>query len=144
MRIECPSCSAVYDVPDRLLAGGKKLRCARCAHQWAPEEAAALAAPPAVEPPPPPLRPPPPPAVIEPRIDEDTDHEHGPEMELHVEPQRAPRRRPTTESRLPVILALVVSAVVLVALLGGVVYARAEVMRLWEPSRRLFGWLGLG
>ena len=31
MRIECPSCQAVYEVPDALLAGGPRMvRCARC------------------------------------------------------------------------------------------------------------------
>lgn len=41
MRIVCPSCQAVYDVPDALLAPSEtrapaKLRCARCAAEWAP------------------------------------------------------------------------------------------------------------
>ena len=73
----------------------------------------------------------------------DLDAERPPEPELHVEPKRPPHKRPESPSRLPVILALVASAVVLAALLGGLVFARAEVMRLWEPSKRLFGWLGL-
>ena len=140
MRIECPSCSAAYDVPDRLLAGGKKLRCARCAHQWAPQEAADLAPPTPPEPPPPP-----PPSTLAPppTAMRDLDAERPPEPELHVEPKRPPHKRPESPSRLPVILALVASAVVLAALLGGLVFARAEVMRLWDPSKRLFGWLGL-
>ena len=31
MRIVCPSCQAVYEVPDKLLSGpAKRVRCARC------------------------------------------------------------------------------------------------------------------
>jgi predicted Zn finger-like uncharacterized protein len=42
MRIVCPSCQAIYDVPDALLATGQarrpaKVRCARCTAEWAPE-----------------------------------------------------------------------------------------------------------
>lgn len=35
MRIECPTCSAVYDLPERLLSGGSRtLRCAACGNTW--------------------------------------------------------------------------------------------------------------
>ncbi|HYF07980.1 MAG TPA: zinc-ribbon domain-containing protein [Acetobacteraceae bacterium] len=35
MRIECPSCAAAYDIPDRLLqAGPRALRCAACGTTW--------------------------------------------------------------------------------------------------------------
>lgn len=45
MRIECPSCTAVYELPERLLSGGpRSLRCAACGRIWSfpaalPEEA---------------------------------------------------------------------------------------------------------
>lgn len=67
MRIVCPSCQAVYEVPDTLLARGPagagatgehapvRLRCARCATEWTPPE---LAAPPPTPAPEPPLSPP--------------------------------------------------------------------------------------
>lgn len=50
MRIECPTCSAVYDLPERLLSGGSRmLRCAACGNTWsvnpAPEEPAAVPEP---------------------------------------------------------------------------------------------------
>jgi predicted Zn finger-like uncharacterized protein len=59
MRIVCPSCQAIYDVPDALLAADQarrpiKLRCARCATEWAPELPQAelpRAEPPRAEPP---------------------------------------------------------------------------------------------
>jgi predicted Zn finger-like uncharacterized protein len=41
MRIVCPSCSAIYDVPDSLLMAGRRTRCARCDGEWAPVEAGA-------------------------------------------------------------------------------------------------------
>jgi predicted Zn finger-like uncharacterized protein len=36
MRIGCPTCSATYDVPDRLLPPGRVTRCARCGGEWVP------------------------------------------------------------------------------------------------------------
>src|SRR3974390_1113749 len=36
MRIDCPSCQAAYDVPDRLLSAGRTVRCARCGGEWTP------------------------------------------------------------------------------------------------------------
>lgn len=44
MRIACPACSAEYDVPDTIVAAGRKVRCARCHEVWAaapPEPATA-------------------------------------------------------------------------------------------------------
>lgn len=38
MRIDCPSCHASYDVPDRLLRSGRAVRCARCGAEWSPGE----------------------------------------------------------------------------------------------------------
>ena len=38
MRIDCPSCHASYDVPDRLLRSGRTVRCARCGAEWSPGE----------------------------------------------------------------------------------------------------------
>ena len=39
MRIECPGCSAAYDVPQEKLSPGRKVRCARCQTDWVPLEA---------------------------------------------------------------------------------------------------------
>jgi predicted Zn finger-like uncharacterized protein len=34
MRIQCPSCSATYEVPDTLIDRPRTVRCAKCAHNW--------------------------------------------------------------------------------------------------------------
>lgn len=34
MLIECPSCSAKYEVPERLAAGSRIVRCAKCLREW--------------------------------------------------------------------------------------------------------------
>ena len=35
MRIACPNCSTLYDVPDKLLGNvGRRLRCSQCDHGW--------------------------------------------------------------------------------------------------------------
>lgn len=59
MRIECPHCHAVFEVPEALAKGVKRLRCANCGDSWElgataaskPEEApsGAVAAPEAFE-----------------------------------------------------------------------------------------------
>lgn len=36
MRIGCPSCNAVYQVPDEQLVEGRMVRCVRCGTDWAP------------------------------------------------------------------------------------------------------------
>ena len=45
MRIACPACSAEYDVPDTIVAAGRKVRCARCHEVWAAAPDGASAAP---------------------------------------------------------------------------------------------------
>jgi len=142
MRIICPSCKAAYEVPDALLgAGARRLRCARCAHEWTPElPAAAPAAPPPPPAPPRPVvqeeqRPPPPPRpepvrpLPVPRVDS------GPPPSL----RGPPRQFPGLES-----IAAVAISLVLLAALGWAAYAwRAELMLAWPPSQRLFAALGL-
>ncbi len=57
MRIECPACTAVYELPDHLLNNGPRaLRCAACGKTWslssgAPAETASQPAREVVEPP---------------------------------------------------------------------------------------------
>ncbi len=34
MRIQCPSCTAIYEVADALLDPPRTVRCARCTHDW--------------------------------------------------------------------------------------------------------------
>jgi predicted Zn finger-like uncharacterized protein len=52
MRLVCPECTAAYDVPDSMLGGAaRRVRCARCSHEWIFDPAAQAAAPPS-EPPP--------------------------------------------------------------------------------------------
>jgi predicted Zn finger-like uncharacterized protein len=54
MRATCPSCEAVYEIPDRLAVAGRRLRCANCGHEWA---LAQLAPQPPPAPPPLPVAP---------------------------------------------------------------------------------------
>ena len=139
MRIVCPTCSAAYEVPDRMLGSGKKLRCARCANEWVPPEVpvAAPAPPPAPVAPerPTPAAPPPPrPVQAAPA---------APAPALHADPKPA-RSALSASNRLAVPLALAGSAMLLAALLGAGVIWRSDLMHAWPPTARLFGWLGLG
>lgn len=44
MRVECPHCHAVFDVPAAILAKARVLRCANCGERWNPPAAPAEAA----------------------------------------------------------------------------------------------------
>ncbi len=166
MRIVCPNCSATYEVPDRLAGTGKRMRCARCAHEWAPPAAAATTAP-ALAPPQaaPPLapQPGPPPAAasVAPPLPQPASHpasqptpQSAPEAEQRPDPQAPPAlhaapkpkvSRPGPRSAgLRVALALGISALLLAALLAAGVIWRTELMRVWPASRLLFDALRLG
>ncbi len=120
MRIACPSCAASYDVPDRLLAGRKALRCARCGEQWTP--------PPADAPMPPEgFADPPRPVFIEPEV------------------PLVPLASAGTALRRPASLRLAWAASILVLVVGLVaaVVWRDRVARAWPPSLRVYATLGL-
>jgi predicted Zn finger-like uncharacterized protein len=36
MQITCPACQATYEVPDRMIAPGRRVRCAKCGEPWLP------------------------------------------------------------------------------------------------------------
>jgi predicted Zn finger-like uncharacterized protein len=144
MRVECPSCRAAYEVPERLLgAKARALRCARCGTVF---EAAAPVAEEERPPPPPPepvrAAPPPPapraaPAPEPPAEEEEARFDDTPPAPL-VPPPR--RERP---AKAPV-LAWGAS---LLAVGGGVwaLFAhRGAVVEAWPPAARLFLWLGMG
>ncbi len=148
MRLVCPSCAATYDVPDELLGSGpRRLRCARCAHEWTvdtqqmPPPAASPPADPPPRPGPPPLTAdaPPlwsgaPPPVAEARrraatrfIEDDED-------------DGAPGPTDTGKPALDrtAMAAWTASVLLLVGLVVAVVAYRADLMRAWPQSQRLF------
>src|SRR5450432_3525002 len=125
MRIVCPSCTAAYEVPDRLLGGGKKLRCARCANEWVPAEILAPAAAPPTPPPLPPAAAEPPPAVA-PSPPLPLQAPPPPELILHAEPKPPRQTRPASSGVVPVLLALAASFVVLLGLVAAALSWRFE------------------
>lgn len=141
MRIVCPDCTATYDVPDRLSGSGKRLRCARCAHEWMPPE---LVAPPAVKLLPAPV-PPEPEAVPMPEPERRPVVRPAPvpRPELHAEPKPRPGAQASRPSRMPVALALLGSVLVLAGILAAGVIWRGWVMQQFPPSALLFRLLGL-
>jgi predicted Zn finger-like uncharacterized protein len=150
MRVQCPECTIVYDVPEHLLAGRKALRCARCGTEWTPgspaadsgnmpsvgpEQAVAPALPaldagPAVEP-----------EASAPialgRREEQIEHGPYSAMQRLARPVEPPRRTPWVG------LAWVGSLIVVAALAWGAVTWRADVMHAWPPSTRAYAALGL-
>ncbi len=152
MRVSCPSCAAAYEVPDRLIGTGRRLRCSRCGHDWlveppaegapgaaadpapaaagAPTDPDAAAPPPGREPPPPiaaAAQPPAPrraPQVIDPPL-----------PRLGDAPPRSGRR---------LALAWAATAVAVLALVGVLALFREEITSAWPPAARLYLALGLG
>lgn len=173
MRISCPSCKAVYEVPDALIGPApKQLRCARCAHEWlvAPPAAAIprvslpanlLALPPielvTIPPPPDPPRPAPPtpePPAPEPPAPEPQPTPRPLFADNPFRPEPAPGSAPesTTETlraappaawRSGAMLGWLLSLLAIAGLLAAAYAFRAEIMAAWPPSRRVFFGLGL-
>lgn len=154
MRIICPGCESVYDVPDHLLASGpKRLRCAGCGLDFdtpakpalptvpvlppSPPAAAApspalpaslVAPPPAIEPPPRPMPPPLSAQFSQPRL---------------AVPSAADDEGPSVGLRVVTVLAWLLSLAVLGAgAWAGVTY-RDKVMAAWPASERLYAALGM-
>jgi predicted Zn finger-like uncharacterized protein len=147
MRINCPSCKAGYEVPDALLgAAARRVRCARCAHEWTPEAPAAVM-PDAVVPDavvPDAVAPEAPAPLEEPRL------EPAPFVarlistpRVDSEPPPSLRGPPTRSPILASAAVIALSVVALVALGWAAYLWRAEVMLIWPPSQRLFAALGL-
>jgi predicted Zn finger-like uncharacterized protein len=151
MRIACPNCSAEYEVPDTLLAGGPRtLRCARCSHQFQAAPAGPAVAPatvpaPAAAPPeppvaPPPPRPDPPPAEAPPEPPAPFDRS----ALLLPDPLLfRPPEEPVPRGGAPLVLAWLLS----LAILGGAGWAtwrfHADIVEAWPPAARLYQALGM-
>jgi predicted Zn finger-like uncharacterized protein len=150
MRATCPSCDAVYEIPDRLIGAGRRLRCANCGHEWTLLPAAAEPPPPAPEPP---AAPPPKPAPASaPRVETPAWPPAGPAGAPPAYPmlRRPPqvidpplpavddntgRRRGQTALR-----AAWIGSVLLVALAIAALWAfRYEIATAWPPAARLVG-----
>jgi predicted Zn finger-like uncharacterized protein len=145
MLISCPSCAAVYNVPEHLLAAeGQVLRCARCEHEWlvVPSAEPAQATAP----------------VVSEHIPNEY-HAEPPDLEpFESSPEPSPesskvmpeltgrgqilQQRPPVE---PVALAMawVLTVFVMISIGWGAVRWRGEVMEAWPPSRRAYSVLGL-
>lgn len=139
MRIACPSCSAEYEVPDRLLAGpARMLRCSRCAAEFqlprAEAPAAAAPEPPPADPP----KPEPPPRIAE-AVSASRMAEAAPAPPV---PAWAPTpAEPETDGALA--RAWVASLIVVVGAAVALVVFRDAVMVAWPPATRLFVAIGL-
>lgn len=133
MRINCPSCSATYDVPDSLVTPGQIVRCARCGNQWTPVQARPVE-PPIEQPvePPAPRTPEPPTITAEP-----VPQVHQSAMERL---SAHPARRPSANG---LRIAWAVSLVALIALAAAAYVWRAQVVSTWPPSARAYALFGM-
>ena len=125
MRITCPSCASEYNLP-KPLAAGRVVRCAKCGTEWAPVPAVVETAPP----PEPEPEPKPFPAPF------------APEPMTPLVAVAAPVPPPPAK-RLPLLLAWVGSAVVILAALAAAFVLREPIMQKWPPSQRVYSALHL-
>ena len=137
MQIECPSCGAGFEVPERMLRDrARPLRCSQCRTVFpmpdlpAPEpEPAAWRAP---EPPPPRALEEPPPAPVT--------------EELRPEPEPAAETTPEAANEASARRLRAAWAASIALLIGGglaAIIKRDVVMEAWPPAARLFAALGL-
>lgn len=149
MRLACPACQAIYEVPEALVRPGVALRCARCANDWVPVAApppqAALPAPPEV------------PQLAAPDAPSET-FEDVPAAPQRPAPAPFPRLRatrpeppdidvitpdPDPPSRTPVLVGWALSVAILAGAGWAAVEWRQTVMEAWPPSARAYAALGL-
>ena len=168
MRIVCPTCSAAYDVPPVLLGSvERKVRCAKCQHEWVPKAARDAAA---AAPPPSPVPSPPaatlahvPPMVAAPMPlmddlpDEPAESPAAPSATAsepaepwadlpRIDPEIAILRRPkpgANQAQTQTMVALAASVLILCGMAAAAATWRAQVMQVWPPSERVFAAIGL-
>jgi predicted Zn finger-like uncharacterized protein len=137
MILTCPECATSYFVDDsRIAEAGRTVKCSNCGARWtARPDGAEPAPPPAPKPAP---SPPPAAAAPPPQIDE-----------IVFEPPpapaaRAPRRKPAAASEASgKVLVWGGSAVVIVALIAGLIAFRAQVVNVLPASQKAYAGLGL-
>ena len=119
MRLSCPACEALYDVPDSLIGEGRLLRCARCEQEW-------LVTPPAPPPGMPSPMPPLPPLPPEPAA-------------LPQAPAPAPAMAAPVAGEGRLWLAWGASVAVVVLALVALWLVREPLAEAWPPLLRLLG-----
>jgi len=161
MRIVCPSCAAVFDVPKMRLTPGQEVRCARCGTDWTPLEDPSPPADAAVAEP---FQPPEPPhAAVPPELTRPELSGAGAASSMVAdravfdEPASAQlysglsRLRRSARARFnlvtPAEAAVAAGWAASIALVAGMAWAsvawRGDVMHAWPPSERIYAALGL-
>ena len=138
MILTCPECATSYFVDDsRIPDSGRSVKCTNCGARWTARPEGAEAAP---APPPPKPKPAPEPAAAPPPPVDEVVFE-GP---LTVKPPKA-ERRPTASRREAngKVWVWGASALVIVALIAGLIVLRAQVVQLLPASQKAYAGLGL-
>lgn len=136
MRIVCPSCEATYNVPDATLGSAvRQVRCARCSTVWQVDQTPGPADP--IEDHPDADLPPP---IAIPR----DVSEPAPPLQPMSATHRLPRTLKPSGGMTAVVSGWLLSFAILGATGWAAVMWRAAIMHSWEPSKRLYQWLGLG
>jgi len=149
MRVTCPACAATYDVPDRMIGAGRRLRCAKCGHDWLfhPEgpavEEEAAAAQPRTEPPSPAPSATTPPAPDLPSRDLPPRRAASPRRPQLIDPPLPPLGDAPPRHDGVLKLAWIVTGLVVLGLVAALYLFRTEIVEAWPPAARLYLALGL-
>jgi predicted Zn finger-like uncharacterized protein len=156
MRIACPGCNAMYDVPDAMLAGGTRtVRCARCSSEWKPQPVATEAPLPTEA------------ADADISFDAPAPHDDAstadsdaggpvdPNTGMRVRAMRAPARPPASlpaaaapkaprRGAMAIAIAAWAASLLVLAVAGGAAVSwRSQVIAAWPPSERVYAMIGL-
>jgi predicted Zn finger-like uncharacterized protein len=136
MILTCPECATSYFVDDsRIAAGGRTVKCSNCGARWtARPEGAEAPAPPPPKPAPAPAAAPSPPAIDE------IVFEPPPTPAAARKPDRRPAAAREASGK---VLVWGASAVVIVALIAGLIAFRAQVVNVLPATQKAYAGLGL-
>jgi len=147
MIIKCPSCETRYNVPDNTVGErARKVRCAKCAHEWviAPHEEAA-ASEPQVPAPAPQAENPRAAAAVAEVVTEQSDETEAdePMVRLRSDARRASRNLKARRAAADIVATLVLSALILGGMAFALIAARVTIVRALPMTASLYGALGI-
>jgi predicted Zn finger-like uncharacterized protein len=132
MRITCPNCSTLYDVPRSSLAARRSVRCSRCGAVWQPTPATATSSTREVGP-----------ERLTPKS-VTREGENPRDVADRSQPSQSGPRRRARETSTPysavdykLRAAWIASFLIIAGALAATVYWRGEVMKAWPPSSRI-------
>ena len=128
MRIVCPNCAAIYEVPASRMTQPRTVRCARCGEKWSASATAE--------------EPPPRPEEIEPEPEHQSDYDNEPPEQpqaVVTAMDRLAAHGPPPPRPAGLTAGWVITGVVLIVAVAATITWRQQVVRVWPASSRILG-----